>query len=253
MMSSASNTTMRQMLLPLSLPIDFTIGSFQVSRSNEQAVQTVMAGLQATYGLPLMMVYGEAGCGKSHFGRAITQQLAAQAYMLPAAELLSGAASATFNLGQNPPALLVLDTLEDILDQHELQMYITELINQRRQDGLGKILFLSRLSPTDWSRTEAFPDFVSRLKGCGYGAEIFAADDALLRAVLCKQAADRQFTLPERVLDYCLSRMPRRFSAVQQLVHDLDTLSLERQGKITLATARAALDRLTDAEDGSVC
>ena len=87
------------------------------------------------------------------------------------------------------------------------------------------------------------PDLRSRIRALPV-AEIFAPDDALLRAVLVKLFADRQLAVEPNVIDYVLVRMERSTEAAQRLVDTADRLALEMQRAVTRPVAAAALDAM---------
>ncbi|MCB1539155.1 MAG: hypothetical protein KDJ49_09365, partial [Alphaproteobacteria bacterium] len=67
-------------------------------------------------------------------------------------------------------------------------------------------------------------------------------DDALLGAVLVKLFADRQMRIDIGVIEYCIARMERSFSAARDLVAQLDQRSLVEKRPVTVAMARAVLN-----------
>jgi chromosomal replication initiation ATPase DnaA len=64
-----------------------------------------------------------------------------------------------------------------------------------------------------------------------------APDDALLRAVMIKLAADRQLMLDEGVITYVVARIERSFAAVNKAVALLDQEAMRRQRPVTRALA----------------
>ena len=66
-------------------------------------------------------------------------------------------------------------------------------------------------------------------------------DDELLKAVIVKQFADRQVKISEKVLKYIMKNTERSFSAIRDLVADVDEISLTEKKKITSAIVKRAL------------
>ena len=100
------------------------------------------------------------------------------------------------------------------------------LLNLAREEK-ASILFTARTMPTAWP--VAIPDLVSRLRALPV-ISLLAPDDAMLRAVIVKLAADRQLALDESVVGYLLPRIERSFAAARAAVIALDNEAL-RQGR----------------------
>ena len=107
---------------------------------------------------------------------------------------------------------------------HEPTLF--HLINLAREQG-AFLLFTARTVPTLWP--VSLPDLVSRLRALPAVA-LDAPDDALLRGVLVKLAADRQLNLDDSVVRYLLTHVERSFAAVRGAVIALDKEAL-RQGR----------------------
>lgn len=107
------------------------------------------------------------------------------------------------------------------------------LLNLAREEK-ASILFTARTAPTAWP--VAIPDLVSRLRALPVIA-LLAPDDAMLRAVIVKLAADRQLALDEGVVGYLLPRIERSFAAARAAVIALDNEALRRGRPATRALA----------------
>jgi len=73
------------------------------------------------------------------------------------------------------------------------------------------------------------PDVVSRLRALPV-ATLQAPDDAMLRGVIVKLAADRQLTLDDSVVSYLSTHIERSFAAARAAISALDKEAL-RQGR----------------------
>jgi len=62
-------------------------------------------------------------------------------------------------------------------------------------------------------------------------------DDAMLRALIVKLAADRQLMLDETVVAYLSTRIERSFAAAQAAVIALDNEALRQRRPVTRALA----------------
>jgi chromosomal replication initiation ATPase DnaA len=100
------------------------------------------------------------------------------------------------------------------------------LINLAREEK-AFLLFTARTTPTTWPLT--IPDVISRLRALPV-VTLHAPDDAMLRAVIVKLAADRQLAFDESVVSYLSTHIERSFAAARAAVTALDNEAL-RQGR----------------------
>jgi chromosomal replication initiation ATPase DnaA len=100
------------------------------------------------------------------------------------------------------------------------------LINLAREEAVF-LLFTARTMPSLWPM--AIPDLVSRLRALPL-VTLVAPDDAMLRGLMVKLAADRQLTLDESVVNYLSTHIERSFAAARSAVIALDKEAL-RQGR----------------------
>ena len=158
---------------------------------------------------------GPEGSGKTHLAMMWAAAAGARvisAHALGEAELPSALATG---------ALVVEDTASGA-DERAL----FHLLNLAREEG-ASLLFTARSAPATWR--VAIPDLASRLRALPV-ITLQAPDDAMLRAVIVKLAADRQLMLDESVVGYLLTRIERSFAAARAAVIALDNEAL-RQGR----------------------
>jgi chromosomal replication initiation ATPase DnaA len=98
------------------------------------------------------------------------------------------------------------------------------LVNLAREEQ-AFLLFTARVAPSAWQIST--PDVVSRLRAMPT-AQLQAPDDAMLRGVMLKLAADRQLVLDDAVISYLASRIERSFVAARAAVVALDEEALRR-------------------------
>jgi chromosomal replication initiation ATPase DnaA len=98
------------------------------------------------------------------------------------------------------------------------------LMNLAREEQ-AFLLFTARVAPSAWQIST--PDVVSRLRAMPT-ALLQAPDDAMLRGVMAKLAADRQLILDDNVVSYLASRIERSFAAARAAVVALDEEALRR-------------------------
>jgi chromosomal replication initiation ATPase DnaA len=107
------------------------------------------------------------------------------------------------------------------------------LINLAREET-AFLLFTVRTAPAAWP--VAIPDLASRLRALPV-ITLQPPDDAMLRAVLIKLAADRQLLLDESVVSYLSTHIERSFAAARAAIIALDNEALRQRRPPTHALA----------------
>jgi chromosomal replication initiation ATPase DnaA len=165
---------------------------------------------------------GPEGSGKTH----LAMMWAAAA----GARVISGRALGEDDL---PSALatgaLVVEDAAACADERVL----FHLLNLAREEK-ASLLFTARTSPAMWP--VALPALASRLRALPV-ITLLPPDDAMLRAVIVKLAADRQLVLDEGVVSYLSTRIERSFAAARAAVIALDNEALRRGRPATRALA----------------
>jgi chromosomal replication initiation ATPase DnaA len=169
---------------------------------------------------------GPEGSGKSH--------LAAIWAAASGARVMSGRALSVAGL---LPALATgALVVEDAAAADERALF--HLLNLAREEE-AFLLFTARTAPSVWP--VGIADLGSRLRALPV-VTLQAPDDATLRGVILKLAADRQLTLDEAVVRYMSTRIERSYAAARAAVIALDSEAL-RQGRPPTRVLAAELFR----------
>jgi chromosomal replication initiation ATPase DnaA len=167
---------------------------------------------------------GPEGSGKSHLASIWAEKTGAR--------VLSGRA-----LGEAEP-IGALSTgalvIENVVPSQIDEVMLFHLLNLVREER-AHLLITARSLPTTWP--VSLRDLMSRLRALPV-VTVTPPDDALLRALMMKLAADRQIDLDPAVSSYLLQRLERSFSAVRSAIVQLDREALRQKRPInrTLAT-----------------
>jgi chromosomal replication initiation ATPase DnaA len=165
---------------------------------------------------------GPEGSGKTH----LAMMWAVQA----GARVVAGRA---LDEAEVPAALatgaLVVEDAATVVDDRAL----FHLINLAREER-ASLLLTARTPPANWPA--AIPDLVSRLRALPV-VSLAAPDDAMLRAVIVKLAADRQLALDESVVAYLSTHIERSFAAARAAIFILDNEALRLRRPATRALA----------------
>jgi chromosomal replication initiation ATPase DnaA len=171
----------------------------------------------------VMALIGPEGSGKSHLASIWAQTSGARVL------------SAKFLTHVDLPAALATGTLvvEDLEPAGLDERALFHLLNLAREEGASMLI-------TTRSSLAAFPvsvrDLGSRLRALP-GVELAPPDDALLRALVVKLAADRQLAVDAPLVNYLVNRIERSFAAARAAVAMLDHEAMRQHRPVTRALA----------------
>ena len=203
----------RQLALALDHAESYAREDFLSGPCNEAALALIDAW--SDWPARAMALVGPEGSGKTHL--ATVWAAAAGARVVSARTLGEIDLPAALATGA-----LVIEDAAATADERAL----FHLINLAREEN-AFLLFTARSMPSTWP--VATPDLVSRLRALPV-VTLQAPDDAMLRGVIVKLAADRQLPLEESVVSYLSTRIERSFAAARAAVIALDKEAL-RQGR----------------------
>lgn len=220
----------RQLPLPFEPQQSLAVADFLVADCNREAV----AWLEKwpDWPAPAVVVFGPAGCGKSHLGRIFLVRTGG-ASVTPA-EIGKESPAAALSL-LAAPGILIDDSDRAIEAGHEAPLL--HLFNVAREESRA-LLLTAQTPPARWPIRLA--DLRSRLNSCPAVA-IGPPDQALIAAVLVKLFADRQLGVDEAVVGYLVHRIERTFEAARDIVARIDAVSLSARRRVTVPLAAEAL------------
>lgn len=219
-------TRTAQLAFDLAFQPDFKSTNFFESPSNTEAFYWI--NKWPKWGkLPLLILHGEPGCGKTHLAHMWQQ-------------ITKGTFLTEDNLQEQDALALVQNYRNLILDGtwHNIpEEKLFHLINAAKESK-GYLLLTAHSPPSTWKIT--LPDLKSRLQAAPTAA-IKSPDDKLLRAILLKLFADHQLVIREKALSYLLTHMERSYKGVHDVVEKVSKLSLQKHRKVTLPLLRDVL------------
>jgi DnaA family protein len=199
---------MRQLPLEISPPAAPSLDNF-VAGANAEALAAVRSLAAGTLPEAIVYLWGERGSGRTH--------------------LLRAAAHAN-------PSLVVADDVETL--DSTAQQALFNAINAAR-DGQTPVLAAGGAPP---ARLELREDLRSRL-GWGLVYQLRPPNDADKAGHLRAEAARRGLRLPDEVLAYLLSHLPRDLASLNAVLDALDRYSLASQRPLTVPLVREALQK----------
>ncbi|MBU6426498.1 MAG: DNA replication protein [Rhodospirillales bacterium] len=175
-----------------------------------------------------LVLWGEAGCGKTHLLHIWAQARQAQ--------IVEGA---TLRGLVRPTGPVAVDDADLVPDPAAL----LHLLNAAAEEGFP-VLLACRQPPARMGYKLA--DLTSRLRASA-SVEIRAPEDDLLEALLTRFAAARQLNLPIQVRNLLLLHLPRAPAFYREAVARLDRMAMDGGARITRPMAAAMLAEMLDA------
>jgi chromosomal replication initiation ATPase DnaA len=221
-----------QLTLELAPEPGYERENFVVSGSNEQAY--AMIELWPGWPVPMLLILGPPGAGKSHLGTIWAS--------IAKAGIQSAASLAAANIDALAAAGPLLLEDADAIGEAEAQLF--HLLNLMRERG-SALVITAKAPPDAWGLRTA--DLLSRLR-LAPTVTIGPPDDALMRAVLVKLLIDRQLVIDTSVVGYIALRLERSLDAARSFIDALDREALARQRRISRAIAADVLRSIEGGE-----
>lgn len=199
---------MRQLPLEISPPAAPSLDNF-VAGANGEALAAVRALAAGSLREAIVYLWGARGSGRTH--------------------LLRAAAHAN-------PSLVAADDVESL--DAGAQQALFNAINAAREGGPG-VIAAGAAAPAGLALRE---DVRTRL-AWGLVYQLHPPSDAEKAAYLRADAARRGLRLPEEVLAYLLTHLPRDLASLNAVLDALDRYSLASQRPLTLPLVREALHK----------
>jgi chromosomal replication initiation ATPase DnaA len=170
-----------------------------------------------------VLLRGPEGAGKSHLAAIWAHQSGARTLSPRALD------------GSEVPVALATGALvlENLAEGRFDEAALFHLLNLAREER-AYVLITARSAPATWRI--AVPDLASRLRALPVIA-LETPDDALLRAVVVKQFADRQLAVDEALVSFLAARIERSFAGARAAVARLDREALRLKRPVTRALA----------------
>lgn len=219
---------MRQLLLDWGAARPQTLDNFVVGSNQELAALLRPVATAGSMGSnhALLLIWGEAGSGKSHLLKALSANTSAQ-LLTPASPLNA------FGWSTNH-SLYLIDDCDQL--NPEQQHALFNLINQVRENN-GTLIASAKQAPLQLALRE---DLRTRL-GWGLVYQVHGLSDEEKMDALTKSATARGLSLSAGVLPYLLTHFRRDMQSLSTILDALDRYSLETQRPITLPLLRELL------------
>lgn len=211
----------RQLVLALEHPESFAREDFLEGPANAAALRLIEHW--PDWPSRVMALVGPEGSGKSHLA-AIWAEMAG-ARVLSAKLLGEADLPAAFATGA-----LVVEDLEPAGLNERALFHLLNLAREQEAD----MLITARGAPAAFA--VSIRDLASRLRALPV-VTLAPPDDALLRALIVKLAADRQLAVDEMLVNYLANRIERSVAAARAAVARLDEEAMRQHRPVTRALA----------------
>lgn len=212
---------MRQLILDLLPDTPPRLDNF-VAGGNAETLTGLAAWLAPDNRESSLLLWGEAGAGKTHLLRA------------SGAHYSDAATDPELAAVEETRPMHAVDNVEALSAAGQIALF--NLFNRLRSAG-GRLLTSARQPPRQLALRE---DLRTRL-GSGLIYRLHGLSDGEQIAALAAQAQVRGLRLPPGALDYLLARAPRDMRSLMALLTALDRYSLEHKRAITLPLLREVL------------
>jgi chromosomal replication initiation ATPase DnaA len=211
----------RQLVLALDHATSFAREDFLAGPANQAALALI--DRWPDWPANVMALVGPEGSGKTHLASIWADTAGAR--------VLSGKRLGDSDL---PAALATGALVIEDLDPADLdERALFHLLNLAREER-AYVLITARAQPAGFP--VAIRDLASRLRAVPV-VTLAPPDDALLRALIVKLAADRQLSVDEPLVSYLATRIERSFTAARAAVARLDEEAMRRHRPVTRALA----------------
>ncbi len=226
----------RQLPLGLQMRASARFSGF-LAGPNQEPVDQLKQTAAGT-GEPFFLLWGAAGCGKSHLLQAACHLAAEHGRTVSYVSLATLAGLSPELLeGWEHYRLVCIDDVHCIAGDRAWEEALFNLYNRIRERA-GNLIVSSRSAPAGLAF--ALPDLASRL-GWGLVYQLQPLDDEQRLAALQQRARQRGCEMPAETGRYLLRRLPRELPALFAMLDRLDEASLVAQRKLTVPFVKSVL------------
>ncbi len=227
----------QQLPLPILQIDDDTLANFFTGNND-----LLIASLQKNFAQvsqQFFYLWGEAGSGKSHLLKAISNEFLLQnrpSIYVPLSKSQYFSPEVLDNLEHQD--LVCLDDLQAVIGQEEWEVALFNLFNRIKERGQCMLVMSANVSPMALSVN--LPDLASRLKW-GEIYQLSGLTESQKIHVLQRNARHRGIDLSDETANFLLKRLDRDMQTLLDTLVTLDKASLQAQRKLTIPFVKETL------------
>ena len=238
----------KQLLLNFPSHPEYGFSNFVVSDGSHIAFETAKEFCsRSQVAFQVLYIFGQKNLGKTHLLLSIgnlTAKNGSRAVFIEGCDFANKMKDVESLEARNTLDQLLdvdfflMDNVEGIAHSSTAQEKLYHIYNQVTDKG-GKLAFTASLPPDKNSAMESY--LTSRFQW-GMVAKIKPIDDATTAKIIVKLAMDISLIMPEPIIHFLLSRIPRDFISIQNAVKTINQESYIKKKKVTLPLVKTALD-----------
>ncbi len=247
---SETSPLSRQLILDFPSRPEFKFSNFVESEGSQLALQ-VARQISSPPDLPYhtLYLYGDRNLGKTHLLMAIGNSVSEnfpdkKIIFINGKEFVRKFAQEnTQEIATTLSRLLeadyfLFDDVDLISGKPSVQEKLYHIYNTLHEKN-KKSIFTGRNRPEQLAAMESY--LKSRFQW-GMTAEIKPIDDGTTARIIAKLGKDVGLSIPQKIINYLLTHIPRDFTSIQTAVDKINQESFARKSKVTLPLAKAALN-----------
>ncbi len=206
----------------------YKIEDYFISKSNQEVFNWVSMWPKWPNYMRILNIYGSKLSGKTHLGEIWKKNANAKTiFQLKDFE--------TFIEKEKHHTNFIFESFENdnMYEEKSLFYFINHLSSI---DGYALILSKESVSRMNFH----LPDLKSRLTSI-LTKEILLPDDELLKGILNKLFVDQQCLVSDKILNYLIKRVERNYEEVNNIVYNINKISLSKKSPVTISLVRSIL------------
>ena len=238
----------RQLILDFPSRPEYSFSNFVVSEGSRVAFDAARQFCTETPALfNTLYLFGGKNLGKTHLLISIGNQFASMGkkalyihgldFVQKTDENANGSSGEFISILSNAD-LFLLDAVDHISNQpasqKKLYLIFNSLIEKEK-----KVAFAGNCNPANLESTESY--LTSRFQW-GMSAELKSIDDNTTAKIITKLAKDIGLIIPNKVVDYLLTRIPRDFMSIKHAIAKINHESYILKKKVTVSLVKATLN-----------
>jgi chromosomal replication initiator protein len=236
----------RQLILEFPSQPEYSFSNFIVSDGSKIAFDAAHHFCSDSSSFKILYFFGTKNLGKTHLLLSIGNKFAAmnkKALYIHGADFVkktdenSNGSSGEFISTLSNIDLFLFDEVDyiegEITSQEKLYLIINSLIEKEK-----KIAFASNFNPAKLKNTENY--LISRFQW-GMSTELKPIDDNTTAKIITKLAKDIRLVLPDKLIVYLLTHIPRDFISIKYAITKINQESYIRKKKVTLSLVKETL------------